>query len=191
MQRASLSKATGWHVALLRGINVSGRNMLPMVELAKMFAAVGCGDVKTYIQSGNVVFRANDGIAGKLADSITQRIEEQFGCKVPVVLRTAAELIEVVRRNPFLKAGAAEDSLHVYFLAGAPAAGDVAGLDAGRSAPDAFAVVGREIYLQLPNGMGRTKLTNAYFDSKLKTVSTARNWRTVLKLVEMVGGTGR
>ncbi|MCU1318566.1 MAG: hypothetical protein JWP98_84, partial [Edaphobacter sp.] len=80
---------------------------------------------------------------------------------------------------------------HVYFLAGMPTAGDVAGLDAGRSAPDAFAVIGREIYLQLPNGMGRTKLTNAYFDSKLKTVSTARNWRTVLKLVEMVGGTGR
>ena len=64
----------------------------------------------------------------------------------------------------------------------------MAGLDAGRSAPDAFAVVGREIYLQLPNGMGRTKLTNAYFDSKLKTVSTARNWRTVLKLLEMWAG---
>jgi uncharacterized protein (DUF1697 family) len=191
VQRASLSKATGWHIALLRGINVSGKNMLPMAELAKMFVAAGCGDVKTYIQSGNVVFRASDGVVSKLGGLITPQIEERFGCKVPVVLRSAAELGEVVRSNPFLKAGAAEDSLHVYFLAGMPAAGDVAGLDTGRSAPDAFAVVGREIYLRLPNGMGRTKLTNAYFDSKLKTVSTARNWRTVLKLLEMVGEAGR
>jgi len=125
-----------------------------------------------------------------LAGLIAGQIEEGFGCRVPVVLRTAAELAEVVRSNPFLKAGAAEDSLHVYFLAGMPAVGDVAGLDPRRSAPDAFAVVGREAFLQLPNGMARTKLTNAYFDSKLKTVSTARNWRTVLKLLEMVGEVG-
>ena len=190
MQRASRSKAKGWHIALLRGINVSGKNMLPMPELTKIFATAGCGDVKTYIQSGNVVFCARDGVVDKLAGLITQQIEERFGCKVPLVLRTAAELGEVVRSNPFLKAGAAEESLHVYFLAGMPTAGDVAGLDAGRSAPDAFAVIGREIYLQLPNGMGRTKLTNAYFDSKLKTVSTARNWRTVSKLLEMVGEPG-
>jgi len=104
VQRASRSKTTGWHIALLRGINVSGRNMLPMAELAKIFAA-GCGDVKTYIQSGNVVFCADDGIVDKLAGLITQQIEERFGCKVPVVLRTAAELGEVVRSNPFLKAG--------------------------------------------------------------------------------------
>ncbi len=169
---------------------MGGKNMLPMPELAKMFVAAGCEDVKTYIQSGNVVFRAGDDVVSGLAGLIAGQIEERFGCRVPVVLRTAAELAEVVRSNPFLKAGAAEDSLHVYFLAGMPAVGDVAGLDPRRSAPDAFAVVGREAFLQLPNGMARTKLTNAYFDSKLKTVSTARNWRTVLKLLEMVGEVG-
>jgi len=169
---------------------VGGKNILPMLELAKMFAAAGCGSVKTYIQSGNVVFRADKAVADGLATLVERQIEKRFGCKVPVVLRTAAELVGVVKSNPFLKAGATEDSLHVYFLAGMPGAGDVEGLDAQRSAPDAFAVVGRDIFLQLPNGMGRTKLTNAYFDSKLKTVSTARNWRTVLKLLEMVSKVG-
>jgi uncharacterized protein (DUF1697 family) len=104
------------------------------------------------------------------------------------VLRTSAEIDAVIRGNPFLKAGAGEEMLHVCFLADRLGKDLVAGLDAGRSAPDTFAVVGREIYMQLVNGVARTKLTNAYFDSKLKTVSTVRNWRTVLKLAELVKG---
>jgi uncharacterized protein (DUF1697 family) len=91
----------------------------------------------------------------------------------------------VVRGNPFLKAGAAEELLHVSFLADRPSTDLVAALDSTRSAPDEFAVVGREIYMKLVTGAAKTKLTNAYFDSKLKTVSTMRNWRTVLKLAEM------
>jgi uncharacterized protein (DUF1697 family) len=110
----------------------------------------------------------------------------RFGLRVPVVLRTAAEINAVIRGNPFLKAGASEEMLHVCFLADRPGKDLVAGLDAGRSTPDAFAVMGREIYMQLVNGVSGTKLTNAYFDSKLKTVSTMRNWRTVLKLAEML-----
>jgi uncharacterized protein (DUF1697 family) len=93
-----------------------------------------------------------------------------------------------VRGNPFLEAGADIGTLHVAILADAPAAAKVKALDPDRSPPDAFAVRGREIYLQCPNGYGRTKLTNAYFDSKLATTSTVRNWRTVLKLVELAGG---
>jgi len=101
-------------------------------------------------------------------------------------LRTAAEIVAVIRGNPFLKAGVAEEMLHVCFLADQPTKDLVAALDAGRSPPDKFVVVGREIYMHLVNGGGQTKLTNAYFDSKLKTVSTVRNWRTVLKLAEML-----
>lgn len=188
MKGERASKTASRYVALLRGINVGGKNMLPMKELAAMFVAAGCGEVTTYIQSGNVVFSADAKVAAGLAGVITRQIEERFGIRVPVVLRSAAEMMAVLRANPFLKAGAIEEMLHVYFLAGMPGAGDVAGLDAGRSAPDAFEVVGREIYLQLPNGMARTKLTNAYFDSKLRTVSTARNWRTVGKLFELMAG---
>jgi uncharacterized protein (DUF1697 family) len=181
-----MAKASSRHVALLRGINVGGKNMLPMKELAAMFANAGCSDVVTYIQSGNVVFCADDKVAAGLDAAIARQVEARFGLRVPVVLRTAAEIDAVIRANPFLKAGASEEMLHVSFLADRPGKDLVAGLDAGRSAPDAFTVVGREIYMQLVNGVAGTKLTNAYFDSKLKTVSTMRNWRTVLKLAEML-----
>jgi uncharacterized protein (DUF1697 family) len=181
-----MKKASSRHVALLRGINVGGKNMLPMKELAAMFAKAGCADVTTYIQSGNVVFCSEDKVVAGLGGVIAKQVEARFGLRVPVVLRTAAEIDAVIRGNPFLKAGASEETLHVSFLAERPGKDLVAGLDAGRSTPDAFAVVGREIYMQLVNGVSGTKLTNAYFDSKLKTVSTMRNWRTVLKLAEML-----
>jgi uncharacterized protein (DUF1697 family) len=179
-------KASSRYVALLRGINVGGKNMLPMKELAAMFVSAGCGDVATYIQSGNVVFNAVDKVVAGLGGRIAKQVEERFGMRVPVVLRSAAQIDAVIRGNPFLKVGVADETLHVCFLADQPGKDLVAGLDAGRSAPDIFAVVGREIYMQLVNGVSGTKLTNAYFDSKLKTVSTMRNWRTVLKLNEML-----
>jgi uncharacterized protein (DUF1697 family) len=172
------------YVALLRGINVGGKNMLPMKDLARLFADAGCTDVCTYIQSGNVVFEA-PASASKLADVITAKVEKRFGYRVPVILRTSQQMAKIVRDNPFLQAGLAEKTLHVYFLANAPDARAIAGLDPGRSAPDAFQVRGQEIYLHLPNGMARTKLTNAYFDSKLSTTCTARNWATILKIADM------
>ena len=184
--KARVPKRVPRHVALLRGINVGGKNMLPMKELAGIFATAGCMDVVTYIQSGNVVFCAEDKLVGGLGGAITKQVEKQFGLKVPVVMRSAAELEAVIRGNPFLKAGAAEEMLHVLFLADRPSADLVAGVDAARSAPDEFAVVGRDIYMKLVTGAAKTKLTNAYFDSKLKTVSTMRNWRTVLKLATMM-----
>jgi uncharacterized protein (DUF1697 family) len=172
-------------VALLRGINVGGNNMLPMKELAKMFADAACTDVRTYIQSGNVIFNKPGSAAG-IADRIAASIEKRFGFRVPVILRTAEELRKTIRDNPFLAAGVDAKALHVYFLAEAPNARAIAGLDPARSAGDAFQVRGQEIYLHLPNGMGRSKLTNAYFDSKLSTTCTARNWATVLRLSEMM-----
>jgi uncharacterized protein (DUF1697 family) len=173
-------------LALLRGVNVGGKNALPMKDLAAMFVDSGCTQVKTYIQSGNVVFRAGSRVASKISVTIANQIADRFGLIVPVVVRTDAELRDVIQNNPFLKAGEREDTMHVYFLADSPNAELVSKLDPKRSDIDRFSVRNREIYLHLPNGMGRSKLTNAYFDSKLKTVSTARNWRTVLKLYEML-----
>jgi uncharacterized protein (DUF1697 family) len=173
------------HVALLRGINVGGNNMLPMKELAQIFSDAGCTGVRTYIQSGNVIFDAPAGAPG-ICDGIKARIEKRYGYRVPLILRTSAQLRKTIRDNPYLKAGADEKALHVYFLADSPTASAIAALDPGRSAPDVFHLRGQEIYLYLPNGMARTKLTNAYFDSKLSTVCTARNWATVLKLSEMM-----
>jgi uncharacterized protein (DUF1697 family) len=179
------AKTVTKHVALLRGINVGGKNMLPMKELVELFSGAGCEEVTAYIQSGNIVFCAKDKVVKRLEGVIAKQIEERFKLRVPVVLRTASELDAVIHGNPFLKAGVAEEMLHVSFLAEQPGMDLVAALDAMRSAPDEFAVVGREIYMKLVTGAAKTKLTNAYFDSKLKTVSTMRNWRTVLKLAEM------
>jgi uncharacterized protein (DUF1697 family) len=175
------------YVALLRGINVGGKHKLPMKELAAIVNGCGCSQVRTYIQSGNVVFAASRKCAQELPTVLAKRIEERFGFQVPIVVRVSEELARVMRDNPFVKAGLPEHTLHVYFLADPPGADAVRSLDANRSAPDAFRVVGREIYLHLPNGMARTKLTNAYFDSRLSTSSTARNWATVKKLLEMMG----
>jgi uncharacterized protein (DUF1697 family) len=181
----SAAKASRRSVALLRGINVGGKHSLPMKELAALFMKCGCSDVATYIQSGNVVFST----AGSLkldAATLAGRIEKTFGFAVPVILRTADEFATIIRRNPFPKADPDIERLHVSFLASEPTAEQIASLDPNRSKGDSFRVLDREIYLLLPNGAGASKLTNAYFDSKLKTTSTARNWRTVLKLLEMV-----
>jgi uncharacterized protein (DUF1697 family) len=189
------------HVALLRGINVGGKNILPMKDLAAIFEAAGCADVRTYIQSGNVIFSAPASSIRKLPEQIAQAIEKRFGFKSPVILRSSDDLTRIIHANPFLKTGAKgasakgtsakgisadEKWLHVYFLAAVPEPPAVASLDPNRSAPDVFHVRDREIYLHLPNGMGRSKLTNAYFDSKLKTISTARNWATICKLLAMM-----
>lgn len=173
------------YVALLRGVNLGPRNKLPMPELAKMFASVKCEEVRTYIQSGNVVFCASPKIAAELSEAMQKKIRQRYGFEVPVVLRSAEEIKAVVRDNPYAKRKTFEDVLNVMFLADRPAAERVKALDPNRSPGDEYIVQGREIYLWLPNGVGRSKLSNAYFDSKLGTVSTGRNWRTVLTLAEM------
>jgi uncharacterized protein (DUF1697 family) len=176
------------YLALLRGINVGGKNKLPMKDLIGVFVESGCEHVKSHIQSGNVIFDAAPDVAAQLPGAIAARIADRFGYRTPVVLRTAEELAAVIANNPFLAAGCAEDELHVYFLADRPDPRRVGQLDPDRSPPDRFEVRGREVYLRLPNGMGRTKLTNAYFDSKLATTSTARNWRTVTQFLELMRG---
>jgi len=175
------------HVALLRGINVGGKNLLPMAKLARMFEAIGCLAVRTYIQSGNVLFEASEALARQVPREIGRAILVDAGLEVPVIVRTADELAAVLRANPFRPGGADPKRLHVAFLADEPAAARVAALDPGRSPPDEFVVRGREIHLHLPNGAARTRLTNAYFDGKLGTVSTLRNLSTVAKLLELAG----
>jgi uncharacterized protein (DUF1697 family) len=176
------------YVALLRGINVGGKNKLPMKDLSGLFVEAGCEDVRAFIQSGNVIFRAARGVTAQLPGLIAAQIAKRFGYKTPVVLRTAEQIGAVLRANPFLEAGVPEAELHVAFLADSPAKARVQDLDPDRSPPDTFEVRGQEVYLRLPNGAGRSKLTNAYFDSKLATTSTMRNWRTVTKLFELMAG---
>jgi uncharacterized protein (DUF1697 family) len=156
-----------------------------MKRLSALFTDAGCTGVQTYVQSGNVVFAATPRLARRIPDVIERAIGAQFGLRVPVVTRSAAELRDVVKRNPYLPKASDTRMLHVAFLAAKPTPSKIAALDPDRSPPDEFAAHAREIYLRLPKGVARTKLTNAYFDSRLGTTSTIRNWRTVVKLVEL------
>jgi uncharacterized protein (DUF1697 family) len=174
-------------VALLRGINVGGKNMLPMRDLVAMFERAGCAEVRHYIQSGNVVFRAAGALAARISRVIADDIEGTFRLSVPVVVRSGKELGAAAKGNPHIAGGADPAACHVMFLADAPSKKQCAALDPARSPGDSFVVKGREVYLLCPNGVARTKLTNAYFDSALGTTSTGRNWKTVLKLAEMAG----
>ena len=183
--KRSGAKKANVYVALLRGINVGGKNKLPMKDVVSMFTDAGCDNVRTYIQSGNVVFETGQALARRVPALVTKSISGRFKIQVPIVVRTTDELRKTIRGNPFLRKGIDTKRLHVAFLAEKPSAKKVAALDPDRSPPDAFLVRGADIYVHCPNGIARTKLTNNYFDSKLATTSTVRTWATVLKLHEL------
>lgn len=168
-------------VALLRGINVGGKRMLPMKDLTALFTKAGATNVRTYIQSGNVVFDAKSD--GPIIERVRGAIEKQFGFDVPMAVRSAEALQAVVSSSPFHDV----EHVHVVFLGATPTPAQVKALDPKRSSPDRFVVRGSDVFLHLPNGVARTKLSNAWFDSQLKTVSTVRNWKTVLELARMCG----
>lgn len=175
-------------IALLRGINVGGKNRLPMADLRQIFEEAGCTDVRTYIQSGNVVYEAPSGVDLPIDRIIAGAIEERLGLRVPVVLVGAEQFAAVVAGNPYVAQGYDPKTLYVAFLAGRVDDERLAALDPDRSPPDTFVAFPRHIYLHMPNGVARTKLTSAYLDGTLGTISTARNWRTVSKLLEMTRG---
>jgi uncharacterized protein (DUF1697 family) len=170
------------HVALLRGINVGGRNIVPMKDLAAVFEAAGCRNVTTFIQSGNVIFTAPASVLKKLPAIVSTAFN------VPAVIRSHDELAAAIRGNPYLAEGTDQKCLHLMFLSTVPTTAAVAALDPDRSPPCRFHVKGQDIYLHLPAGVAKTKITNAWIDSKLSTVSTIRNWNTVLKLLELTRG---
>lgn len=163
---------------LLRGVNVGGKNRLPMKELTAIVAEAGGAEVRTYIQSGNVVCRTGD-IAG-LAGAVTRGIEARFGFVSPVIWRSEREWRAILQDNPF----PSSENVHVMLLAETPAPGRT--LDRERSPGDTFVLRGRDLYLHLPHGMGRTRLTNDWIDRSLGAVSTARNWRTLEALAALL-----
>lgn len=175
-------------VALLRGINVGGKHIVPMKTLAELFTAGGCEQVRTFIQSGNVVFAATPAVVAKIPQLIGDAIRKRLGHEAPVVLRSAEQLERVIASNPFAKRKEFENFSHVLFCADKLAPSAVKRLDASRSPGDELAGGQQEIYVWLPNGAGKSKLTNAYFERTLGTICTQRNWRTVMKLSEMMKG---
>lgn len=176
----------GTYVGLLRGINVGGKNKLPMAQLVKVYEAAGASAVRTYIQSGNVIFDAPAALAKRLPGLVSAALAARFGLAIPVLQRPAAALDAALEANPFPRAD--EATLHVAFLSAKPGAVAVASLEPNRSPGDAFAVVGDVVYLHCPHGFGKTKLTTTWLDAKLRTTSTVRNWNTVRALAALAAG---
>jgi uncharacterized protein (DUF1697 family) len=174
------------YAALLRAANVSGRNAIAMDDLRDLFAATGCSDVATYIQSGNVVFRSKTSEEPRLVRTIEARLAADLGVDVKVLVRSKAQLAKIHRTHPFRATGADAAGLHVTFLSDAPTAAQIRSLASGSPGTDRCVVIGREVYLHCPDGYGRTKLNNAYFEKRLGATATTRNWKTVTKLLEMM-----
>ena len=174
------------YIAMLRGINVSGHNVVKMERLRASFESLKAREVRTYVQSGNVVFVAAAPPA-PLARKIQARLLRDFGFAVAVLLRTAQDLKDITTSNPLRTTSIDPSTLHVTFLADVPSKAAVLKLDALAKGPDRFHVAGREIYLRCPEGYGRTKLSNAAFERILSVSATTRNWKTVNALLEMAG----
>jgi len=171
------------YFALLRGINISGHKMIKMARLEAMFAELNFKNIRTYIQSGNVIFENEKTNQKELAKQVETKILLSTGFQVPVVIRNRMEILLVLENNPFLRERNEDiNKLHVTFLDVEPNPDDVKKVQEFEYDSDEFIVSGKEIYGFCPNGYGRTKLTTNFFEKKFKTTATARNWKTVQKL---------
>ena len=174
------------YTALLRGINVSGHRMIKMEELKKVLGELNYTNIRTYIQSGNIIFEAPKTGSASLEKQIAEKILRHFGFPVPVVIRSRPELDVIHKNNPFLgKRNEPIDKLHVTFFPEQPDPELVKKIEDHLFLPDEFVVSGKEIYLLCPNGYGRTKLTNLFFENKLKLTATTRNWNTIEMLIKL------
>jgi uncharacterized protein (DUF1697 family) len=173
-------------VSLLRGINVGGHNLIRMEALRAVYESLGLQDSQTYVQSGNVVFRTQDRNFPRIAKQIEGAIERTFGFRPAVIVRTPAELKDVIATNPFAeRRGIEPNKLLVVFLAGSPDENARAKVLAIKTDPEELRMQGREVYMYFPDGMARPKLTWMAIEKMLKIPATARNWNTVTKLLEM------
>lgn len=172
-------------IALLRGINVSGQKQIKMSDLKTLFEATGFQNVETYIQSGNVIFSAKEKSNKIVEDKISSAIKSKLGYYVQVIVLTPEELEQVLKNNPFLKKKKDAESFYVTFLSENPSAENIKKLNAVDYSPEEFIIYGKSIYLFVPNGYGKAKLNNNFFENKLKVFGTTRNWKTVNKLFEL------
>jgi uncharacterized protein (DUF1697 family) len=174
-------------IAILRGINVSGQKKILMADLKILFEDLQFCEVQTYIQSGNVVFKTATKLSDiKLADKIEKAISKKYNFEVPVITRTKEEIEKLIAINPFSKKKNIDlKKLHVTFLSALPKKENVASINKTDFSPDQFNIEGKEIYLHIPESYGETKLSNTFFEKKLKVTATTRNWNTVNKLLEM------
>lgn len=173
-------------ISMLRGVNVGGHNKIKMDALRALYESLKLRDAQTYVQSGNVIFRTDERDIARLAKRIEDGIEKKFGIRPDVILRTTAEMRDVVERNPFAKRrGIEPGKLLVSFLASDPEEESREKVRQMKCDPEEMRIAGREIYIYFPNGAGRSKLNWAGLGKMLKTPATGRNWNSVTKMLEM------
>jgi len=173
------------YIALFRGINVGGNNVLPMKNLVAILENLGSRNVKTYIQSGNAVFQNEEENPALLSNRIRAAIKKSHGFEPQVFLLEPEEMRKAVESNPFPEAESAPKTLHVYFLASIPTNPDLGALERTKSDHERFVLEDGVFYLHAPEGIGRSKLA-ASAEKLLGVATTGRNWRTVCKILAMV-----
>ncbi len=175
------------YAAILRGINVGGKRKVLMVDLKQLLQKYGFQNVQTYIQSGNVIFDWNGNETNEqLATKIKERLLEKYGFEVPVLVRTADQIKEAIATNPYVKSKKPIENLHLTFLQTIPEKDRLAEISTYDYPPDMCQIIDGNVFVCCANGYSASKYTNQFFEKKLKVAATTRNWKTVLKLAELM-----
>ncbi len=172
------------YVALIRGINVGGKSLLPMKKLIAILENLDLQNVKTYLQSGNAVFQSKEENASRLSREIGAEIKKSHGFEPQVLLLELEEIEKAARSNPFPEAESGPKTLHLFFLASAPSNPDLITLESLKSRRERFFLKGKTFYLHAPDGVGRSKLA-ANAERLLGVPVTSRNWQTVSAIIGM------
>jgi uncharacterized protein (DUF1697 family) len=177
------------YVSLIRGINVGGKNIIPMAGLLKIYADLKFTNSQTYLQSGNVIFQSGCSDAKSIESLLTEHIKIRFGCEVPVLVLEFSELKHIVTMNPFVSDQSKDiAALYVTFLSDKPKGTSSEKLYQNQSSGEEFSITDKAVYLYCPMGYGKTKLNNSFIEKQLKVTATTRNWNTTLHLYHIMEG---
>lgn len=174
-------------IAILRGINVGGKRKILMADLRSLCEKSGMKEVQTYIQSGNVIFEADKSLSDiEWADKLAQAITKQYGFEVPVIVFPAKQLAKIIQQNPFYEKEKTDIThLHLTYLKEKPTKENRVTTEVYNYEPDRFVIKNQAVFIYCEGKYHKSKLTNTFFEKKLKVPATTRNWKTVLKLVEL------
>jgi len=178
------------YISILRGINVSGHNMIKMDVVRQLYSELGFSDIQTFIQSGNVIFSSISSNTNQLEGAISKELHDNFGFDIPVLVLTPEELKTALNNNPFINDPIKDPAfMHLTFLSNLPDRSLIEKIPSNFFLPDEYFISGKTIYLYCPHGYGKTKLNNSFFENKLKLTATTRNLNTsneLLKLAEKI-----
>lgn len=176
----------GKYISLLRGINISGQKLIKMKNLIELYESLGFQNVITYLQSGNVLFNTKITEINKITGIIEKGIKKNLGYDVNVLIKTKSDFLEILKNNPFLKNKNPDiKKFYVTLLFNTPDAALLDDVNKIKDEYDEFKIYGNVIYINCPDGYGRTKMTNNFFEKKLKLTATTRNWNTINNLTQL------